>query len=444
MKSPVPPTTVRDILVERLESLLAECDRVMDDAQFGQIFHDLDDFLLVAGKKFLQELYQEKLQERIQQAEQNAETKQCSDCKKKTEYLNTKAKTFISAHGAIRLKRQYRYCSCCDTNFFPVEAAFGLTTPHTTALTRLVSRCCGLWSYRLAAENLQELCGIYLSHATVGNIAVNTAENISDRLKDNVDIRNTFQKAKGEIEFYADGVFVHTRHEEGKAEYREFKIGALVKRECGAFALPSEWATRKLPDTTVVSAFASIVDKEEFQERCQKMRRSLGVGGVSSALGDGAKWIWNVSQVVFGKSDECLDIYHGAQHISDCGKVLFGESQASKDWFERMRLVLLSEGFPGMERELQLLGTLEEKQQATVDTLLEYLKNNAQRLNYAERLAMGRAIGSGLIEGACKNLIGKRLKQTGACWRVPRANRIAILCATLYSNQWKQAWKNTY
>ena len=87
---------------------------------------------------------------------------------------------------------------------------------------------------------------------------------------------------------------------------------------------------------------------------------------------------------------------------------------------------------------------IERLERAAVDSLLEYLKNNAHRLHYAERLAAGRAIGSGLIEGACKNLIGKRLKQTGACWRVPRANRIAILCATLYSNQWKQAWKNTY
>jgi len=61
----------------------------------------------------------------------------------------------------------------------------------------------------------------------------------------------------------------------------------------------------------------------------------------------------------------------------------------------------------------------------------------AERLPYRERLAAGRAIGSGLIEGACKNLVGKRMKQTGVCWRLPRANRIATLCAVLYSHQWK-------
>ena len=41
------------------------------------------------------------------------------------------------------------------------------------------------------------------------------------------------------------------------------------------------------------------------------------------------------------------------------------------------------------------------------------------------------------VEGTCKNLVGKRMKQTGACWRLPNANRMATLCAVLYSDQWK-------
>jgi len=63
-----------------------------------------------------------------------------------------------------------------------------------------------------------------------------------------------------------------------------------------------------------------------------------------------------------------------------------------------------------MERKLdQLKEGLNKKQLDAVDSLLEYLRNNAERLNYRERLAAGRVIGSGLIEGACKNLVGKRL-----------------------------------
>ena len=85
-----------------------------------------------------------------------------------------------------------------------------------------------------------------------------------------------------------------------------------------------------------------------------------------------------------------------------------------------------SEGFPGMERELQSLeGEFKGKsKREPVSALLGYLRNHRERLHYCERLATGHVIGSGLIEEACKNLVSKRRKQTGAYWRLPRANRM--------------------
>jgi hypothetical protein len=71
---------------------------------------------------------------------------------------------------------------------------------------------------------------------------------------------------------------------------------------------------------------------------------------------------------------------------------------------------------------------------AALDALDGYLASHAYHLNYAARLADGRSIGSGQVEGACKNMIGRRLKQTGARWRVRRVNRMASLCSLLYSN----------
>jgi hypothetical protein len=280
-----------------------------------------------------------------------------------------------------------------------------------------------------------------LSYTTVGEIAQETADEIADRLKDDSQIRDAFQKAKGEIEFEVDGTCVHIRNEDGTEEWRDMKVGSFLKRECGENAEPSEWATRDLPEPSIVSAFAAIESKEEFQVRCQDERRRVGVGGVTSALGDGALWIWSLVLFVFGRTLECLDIYHALEHVSDCGKALFGSGQAFTDWYERMRLVLLSEGLAGIEREVSTLDNLDDDKRKSVRSLLEYLRKHEGRLHYAERLSAGRSIGSGLIEGACKNLIGKRMKQTGACWRLQRANRMATLCAVLYSEHWKYCWK---
>ena len=75
------------------------------------------------------------------------------------------------------------------------------------------------------------------------------------------------------------------------------------------------------------------------------------------------------------------------------------------------------------------------------------LSYHVGRLNYRERLAEGRSIGSGQVEEACQSsclpgLIGKRLKQTGARWialvaqkRVRCVNNMATLCAVLYGKQ---------
>ena len=50
------------------------------------------------------------------------------------------------------------------------------------------------------------------------------------------------------------------------------------------------------------------------------------------------------------------------------------------------------------------------------------------------------AIGSGLVEGACKPAIGRRLKQTGARWKVRRVERMATLCSVQASDQWDTYW----
>jgi len=55
---------------------------------------------------------------------------------------------------------------------------------------------------------------------------------------------------------------------------------------------------------------------------------------------------------------------------------------------------------------------------------------------YKDRLAAGLPIGSGLIEGGCKNIIGARLKLNNARWRIRRSERIGMLRCVEASEQW--------
>jgi hypothetical protein len=83
MKPPVSPSSIRELLHARLDSLLDECDHVSANSAYGQTLNDLEDFFLTKGRKFLQETFQEKLQECIGHIETTPESKQCPSCKKK-------------------------------------------------------------------------------------------------------------------------------------------------------------------------------------------------------------------------------------------------------------------------------------------------------------------------------------------------------------------------
>jgi hypothetical protein len=147
-------------------------------------------------------------------------------------------------------------------------------------------------AYRVASDTLEELCQISISHTKIGDIADEVGAEIAARQEHcpafQAALREVFQSAKGETEVQIDGTCIHIRNADGTKEWREVKLCAHVKRLLSESAFPWEWSTRKLHKPTAVSAFALIANKETFLERCQIERRRLGVGGITSALGDGA------------------------------------------------------------------------------------------------------------------------------------------------------------
>jgi hypothetical protein len=160
---------------------------------------------------------------------------------------------------------------------------------------------------------------------------------------------------------------------------------------------------------------------------------------------DGARWIWDRVDFHFAFARGTLDIFHALEHIGAAAKAQFGEAAAETPrWRDQARDALLSDGWSGIERVIHEARTnaVRAPQRTALSKLEEYLRPHAAHLNYAERLAAGRPIGSGLIEGACKNYLGRRLKQTGARWKVSNANRMATLGSLVYADQWTDYWEN--
>lgn len=162
----------------------------------------------------------------------------------------------------------------------------------------------------------------------------------------------------------------------------------------------------------------------------------------ASVLADGADWIWNLAREHFPFAFEVLDVFHSLEHLGAAAKQVHGASSSEAEkWLEQGRTKVLQDGWWGL---CDVVGqTLTEQGETTrpaMEELLGYFSKHTSRMNYCSRLYTGRTIGSGMVEGAVKNLINKRLKQTKAEWRVENVQRMAVLCCSHYSDTWTAYW----
>jgi hypothetical protein len=305
---------------------------------------------------------------------------------------------------------------------------------------RLLSLAGASWSFDVAAARLRELSGLSVCDNTIREVCQQTAGAMARWRQESPAACQSFVRASGEIEFSTDGTCVNTWD-----GWREMRLGIFCKRPRGAPATVENWKDRDLPAAEGRMAFAAIEKSERFGKRWGRWVKRLRISDTAgvSVLADGARWIWEQVSWQLAGATEVLDIYHALEHVADTAKAIYGEgSEAATRWIDRSREVLLSEGWPGIVRHLAATrqGLNKSKDRRAVKKLGMYLEHNSTRLDYARRLAEGRSIGSGQAEGACRHMIGRRLKQTGARWKFRRVNRMATLCCLMYSDQWDAYW----
>ncbi len=76
-----------------------------------------------------------------------------------------------------------------------------------------------------------------------------------------------------------------------------------------------------------------------------------------------------------------------------------------------------------------------------VDEAIEYLHKNSLYIHYAQFLAEGLPIATGVIEGACRHLVQDRMGITGARWGLAVAEAVLKLRAIRTSRDWDEYWR---
>jgi hypothetical protein len=270
------------------------------------------------------------------------ETRHCPKCQTKTRHRGSRTKELVTSAGNVKLERQYTECLPCRNLSCVSDTRLGLDGRYTVGLRRLAVKAGTMCSFDLAAEHLEEFCGIKLSDNTIRDLCQKEAVPMGRWQRTNPAANVDFIAAEGDAEFTTDGTCVNTTD-----GWREMRVGIFARRERGEGVHPDQWDDRKLPKPHTSVAFAGIENKEQFRKHWNGWANRLGVADETiSILGDGAHWIWDAAMLGFAKRNEVLDVYHGLQNISNCGKVLHGvETKEYDTWQDETTLELLWNGY---------------------------------------------------------------------------------------------------
>jgi hypothetical protein len=179
--------------------------------------------------------------------------------------------------------------------------------------------------------------------------------------------------------------------------------------------------------------------------------------GVRSArrvvvIGDGGDWIWNYSRdrLHFTLPDgrvvapvEILDFYHAAENLGKAREEIFADAQSAPAtaWFEQWRHRLRQGEVEAVIAELErrVRGAKTEKRRDAVRR--NYFVEHRERMRYPEYEARGLPIGSGAIEGTCKNLVKGRMDGVGMRWDAEEGIELmTALRVRLFNERWEDLW----
>jgi len=160
---------------------------------------------------------------------------------------------------------------------------------------------------------------------------------------------------------------------------------------------------------------------------------------------DGERSLWALVYAYFPVAFFVLDIFHVLEHLGKASLCFYDEGSPQARQFVTERLRMLLQGKAGrMIGGLKQMLTKQDLSGATkrcLEQVIGYLERNRKHMRYEICLAKGYPIGSGVIEGACRNLINDRLELTGMSWTIQGAESVMRLRAVHINKDWDAFWK---
>lgn len=361
-------------------------------------------------------------------------------CRHDQKFMNHRPRTLGTLLGQVTIKRAYYHCKHCGTSCCPYDQRVGLGPgQESVGLAKAAALASAVDPFIPATTLLYELSGQRLGDRTVhrigrqvGSVAAEQERQLALKMASWSVPLESIEARPARLYVCVDGVMVH------RTQWNEAKCVACYWEAPGS----KGGASRQ---TRYAVRFESA---EQFKAFVWSLAMRCGLESAVEVilLGDGAAWIWDHIASVLGEKTICItDWYHVMEHVWACGNTLHGQgSQSAAEWVKRYEAMLWEGQYLNMiqllEQEHRLTRSPARRQ--AMAELMTYLRNQGERLSYAQFREKGLDIGSGRVESACKHVVANRMKRSGMLWSDQGAQDVLSLRTAYLNDGWERLWQS--
>jgi hypothetical protein len=370
------------------------------------------------------------------------------------EFVSYRDKFIDTAPGPVTFTRAWYHCLACGHGLAPRDAELGVAgVSLSPGLAAMTDRAAAAGPFAEAAGLLEDLAGVRLTAKRVERAAEasGAAQAAATRQRATlIAARKLVPLPPSPLpdKLYAviDGTGVPMtaketagrdgKGEDGRARTREVKLGVFFTQDHvddDGYPVRDRDSCSYIATFEPAAVFADLVKAEGIRRGADHVRQF-------TILGDGAAWIWNLASSKFPEATQIVDLFHAREHLHDLARLLEFMLGDHKDEWLAARLDDLDYGDIDSICKAARLYPLQGVKNDELNTALGYFKNNAPRMRYHWFRQCGLFTGSGVVEAACKTIIGQRLKLSGMHWTTAGADAITTLRCQQASRPEDRIW----
>lgn len=361
---------------------------------------------------------------------------------------------YLSIFGAIEINRSYYYKKG-HGGICPLDGQLNLPDrKYSYLLQRWLSAYCVKDTYDEAVKGLQELLGVSIPKLSMQMVMQDVSQK-SDAFWE----QQPCPEGDAQIMVIsADGKGVPMKQSWDRESPKRLKKGQkrTKKKEAVAgiiYTVSRERQSSGSNQVRVVNkeVYASLLGKEHVYNHLKKRANLRGLSDknlLDEALfmADGDPALWTQKKSHFPGMTENLDFYHVSEYLWEIAHMFLAEgTKEAAGWVEKKEAQLKAgkAGYMiGGLKQMLTKGkrTRDQGKQDRLKQIIGYFERNRYRMQYDKCLALGYPIGTGAVEGTCKNLVKERMEGTGMRWTVAGAEAVLKLRSVYQSHYWSDFW----